>query len=514
MALAILYFYAGLTALVAYYVLPYLTSWRRRRIPGPFPAALTNFWLFYQSRRGRRYLAVESAHQKYGKFVRLQPNHVSIADVDAIQAIYGHGNGFVKSEYYDAFASTAHRSIFNTRDRAEHSRKRRAVAHLFSARSIGQFEQYVCANIDTLVGKWSEICERHGTDAKSSYAYFNPLPWFNYLSFDIIADLAFGAPFGMLSRSVDMAEARKTYDDASSSVVPAIDVLNRQGEVNATMGCYPQLKTFSRYIPDPYFRYGVEAVDNMTAIAIDRVKRRLDPDVVAKNTRVDMLAKLTDNKDGTEEKLGRDELITESLTFLVAGSNSSAITLFTLLYWVTTTPGIMERLHKDIDAAVPAGVSIPSFDMVKTVPYLQWVIWETLRLHSAFALGLPRQVPTGSAPVEICGRIFYPGDVLSVPTYTLHHSKEIWGLDAEAFDPDRWDPARLTANQKTAFLPFSTGPRACIGRNLAEMELDCIVAAVFRNFDFRLEKEEPMRFKEGFVRKPYGIVMGVRKRSI
>jgi benzoate 4-monooxygenase len=50
----------------------------------------------YQCRRGRRYLAVDEAHKKLGTFVRIQPNHISIADVDAIAVIYGHGNGFLK----------------------------------------------------------------------------------------------------------------------------------------------------------------------------------------------------------------------------------------------------------------------------------------------------------------------------------------------------------------------------------------------------------------------------------
>lgn len=51
----------------------------------------------YQCRRGKRYLAVDHAHKKLGKVVRIQPNHVSIADDAAIQTIYGHGNGFLKA---------------------------------------------------------------------------------------------------------------------------------------------------------------------------------------------------------------------------------------------------------------------------------------------------------------------------------------------------------------------------------------------------------------------------------
>lgn len=86
-----------LIAIPTYYLLPYLARWRWLAIPSPFPASFTNLWLLYQCRRRRRYLAVDQAHEKYGKIVRIQPHHVSIADVGAIQFIYGHGNGFLKS---------------------------------------------------------------------------------------------------------------------------------------------------------------------------------------------------------------------------------------------------------------------------------------------------------------------------------------------------------------------------------------------------------------------------------
>ncbi len=81
---------------VLYYILPYLRNWSLLKVPGPLPAALSNLWLMYQCRRGRRYLAVDDLHKKYGKVVRIQPNHVSIADDSAINTIYGHGNGFLK----------------------------------------------------------------------------------------------------------------------------------------------------------------------------------------------------------------------------------------------------------------------------------------------------------------------------------------------------------------------------------------------------------------------------------
>ena len=80
-----------------YYLLPYIRNKALTGVPAPFPAQFTNLWLMWQCRKGKRYRAVDAAHKKYGKVVRIQPNHVSIADPDAIQIIYGHGNGFLKA---------------------------------------------------------------------------------------------------------------------------------------------------------------------------------------------------------------------------------------------------------------------------------------------------------------------------------------------------------------------------------------------------------------------------------
>ena len=79
-----------------FYLLPYFRSYSIRDIPGPLPAAFSNLWLLYQCRRGRRFKAVDDAHQKYGKLVRIQPNHVSVADHEAISVIYSHGGGWLK----------------------------------------------------------------------------------------------------------------------------------------------------------------------------------------------------------------------------------------------------------------------------------------------------------------------------------------------------------------------------------------------------------------------------------
>jgi benzoate 4-monooxygenase len=85
-------------AVLLFYIVPYLTSnTSLKSIPGPFFAKFTNLWLLAQARQGKRYQTVDDAHKKYGKLVRIQPDHVSIADENAIPIVYGHGNGFLKS---------------------------------------------------------------------------------------------------------------------------------------------------------------------------------------------------------------------------------------------------------------------------------------------------------------------------------------------------------------------------------------------------------------------------------
>lgn len=79
-----------------YYLLPFLRNSSIRSVPGPAFAAFSNLWLLYQCRRGRRFVAVDNAHKKYGKLVRIQPDHVSVADESAIPVIYSHTGGWLK----------------------------------------------------------------------------------------------------------------------------------------------------------------------------------------------------------------------------------------------------------------------------------------------------------------------------------------------------------------------------------------------------------------------------------
>ncbi|KAK7216117.1 hypothetical protein V2G26_004120 [Clonostachys chloroleuca] len=114
------------------------------------------------------------------------------------------------------------------------------------------------------------------------------------------------------------------------------------------------------------------------------------------------------------------------------------------------------------------------------------------------AIGLPRRVTEDTG--IFYGKEHYPkGTGLSEPSFAIHHDAEVWGDDVEEFNPDRW--LNLTPRHKVCFNPFSYGPRACVGQNVAHMEVALIVGPAFHRYVFRLYQTKP-ESHEGFYKKP------------
>lgn len=109
----------------------------------------------------------------------------------------------ILSEYYDAFVSIR-RGLFNTRDRAEHTRKRKTVSHTFSPKSVAQFEPYIRCNLTELVKQWDRM-SREAAPADQGFVEMDCLQWFNYLAFDIIGDLV-GSPLAVQTMADALTE--------------------------------------------------------------------------------------------------------------------------------------------------------------------------------------------------------------------------------------------------------------------------------------------------------------------
>lgn len=319
---------------------------------------------------------------------------------------------------------------------------------------------------------------------------------------DIIGDLAFGAPFGVLEGASEDVMIRTSDDRAIS--LPVITSLTTRSEIAATVGVLPELRPYLKWIPDPFFHAGVTGMNNLRSLGTARILDRLNNPLSADRHK-DLLERVREGRDDKGQPFGKEELTAEALTVLIAGTDTTSSTFAALMYHVIRTPGVLQKLQAELDSALPADNEVPSYDQVKSLPYLGAIINESLRHHSSISLGLPREIPRGTQGLTFKGHYYPPGTVLSVPIYTVHHLKEVWGPDSEEFKPERWES--LTPRQKKAFIPFSYGPRACLGRNLAEMELRLITASWARRYDFVLRRDE-MEVNEGLFH------VGLKRRGI
>ncbi|KAL5522615.1 hypothetical protein ACEPAG_8632 [Sanghuangporus baumii] len=509
---------------------------RANGITGPLLARFSDAWLGWVAAHGHRSQVVYDLHRKYGPFVRLAPNHVSISDPDAIQMVYAHGNGTTKSNFYDAFISIR-RSIFTTRSRAEHTRKRKVISHVFSQKSILDFEPYIHLHVAELLEQWDKLCERGkkgisgddgagGWEGRHGRVWFNCMPWFNFWTFDVIGDLAFGSPFGMIRNAKDaapvavdqeaaMAKYGKTdFVDESEPIcevkeVPAVKILNGRSEYSASMGVLPPwIRPLAKLLP--WYANGSKAVEDLAGMAVAAVAKRL----AFPTDRSDLLSKLQQGKDEQGRPMGVEELTAEALTQLIAGSDTTSNSSCAITYYLAANPRVQAKLQKELDEALgvdDAEDPVTTYAQIKSLPYLEAVINEAMRIHSTLGNGLPRVAPEGG--LTVCGKTFPEGTVLSVPMYTVHRDPDAWGADADVYRPERWferDPMKL----QKSFYPFSFGPRACVGRNLAMMELLIIISSIFRRYDVVLEQPNvPLDTHEGFIRKPNACRVGMKLRA-
>ncbi|KAE8213520.1 hypothetical protein CF327_g2993 [Tilletia walkeri] len=510
-----------LIAITSLWLIPFFLNTAAINIPGPFIAKFSDLWLILTAKDGHRSIKVHDLHLKHGKFVRLAPNHISIADPDALQPIYGHSTRTIKSPFYDAFAAPGFpRGLFNTRDRTEHTRKRKIVSHTFAPKSITAFQPFVRKDLQLLLDRWDSLCSKEAKQDRprglKGYAWIDALTETNYWAFDTIGDLAFGKPFGMLESGQDRVPI--VYEDKNGNQQTeygsAIKIINERGEVSATMGVAPAWMR-PWLLKLPWFASRMRSVKALTGIALGRVNDRLQNG----SDRDDLLAKLQSGTDESGEPMSKSELTAEALTQLIAGSDTTSNSSCAIIYHVCTHPQVLKALQKELDdeAGKMGWEDVPTFDDVKDLPYLRAVINESLRYHSTSGIGLPRLIPEPGT--HVLGHFFPAGSVLSVPSYTIHRSKECWGPDADDYRPERWIEAagdeEVMKRFEKASNVFSTGPRACVGRNLADQELLLFVATVFRRYDIELKDPDlELPTVEGFLRKPTFLEAGIRRRQL
>jgi cytochrome P450 len=213
-----------------------------------------------------------------------------------------------------------------------------------------------------------------------------------------------------------------------------------------------------------------------------------------------VLLRAQDRGEQTDEQL-RDEM----MTMLLAGHDTTALTLTYTWYLLSEHPEVEARVHAEIDEVL--GDDQPTAEAVQDLEFTENVINEAMRLYPpVYAIFREPQVD-----VKLGGyRVPEDASVL-LPQWVVHRSPRYWD-DPERFDPDRWD--RDVDRPRFAYFPFGGGPRHCIGKALSLLEAKLIVASVGQRYSLRRVDDGPLDLRPSLTMHPTdGMEMAVEPRE-
>ncbi|MFI6461917.1 cytochrome P450 [Streptomyces sp. NPDC050528] len=180
----------------------------------------------------------------------------------------------------------------------------------------------------------------------------------------------------------------------------------------------------------------------------------------------------------TGQRLTDEEILDQVVTFLVAGSETTASTLAFVFHLLGTHPEAERRVHAEIDAAV--GDRSPVFDDLPRLEYTRAVITEALRLYPPSWMSMR----VAAVDTDLGGHPVPAGALVLYSAQALHHNPELFP-DPEEFDPERWLGDRAKEVPRGALLPFGAGSHKCIGDVLALTETALIVATIASRWHLR-----------------------------
>jgi cytochrome P450 len=452
-------------------------SKRLRRFPSLSPlAGLTNLPWLWSSITLRRYKDLHEAHKQH-TVVRVGPNILSFNDAVAAATIYGHGSPAVKAPFYDAGAGH-YRNLADTRNKEEHSQKRRLLASGYALTTLIRWEDKVVDRVQALVAQYDARClERRSSRSNDAFS-LDHRRWMDIFTIDIINDIGLSAGMKLLENGDDVFEVQG--QDGEIYKTNYRQALWKGLEVHASYAWLPEWYGLFKRLTWWDRRWQSSTAYN--DIVTTQCKRRIDR-YLAGESLDDFFAYLLESKGGRMNMLELGEMVAECSVMLNAGSETTGIALTNCLFLLITNPDCLEKLRHEVEPVFEGSDAIvPPFEKVRYLPYLKACLDENLRLHPPSATTTPRITPKQGQ--EIQGEWIAGDTVVFCPTYSLHRNARYF-QDPNAFRPERWLGEEAKQLQQ-AFLPFSLGSRGCIGRNISYMEQQMVIASLVHRFDFEL----------------------------
>ncbi|EES14820.1 noroxomaritidine synthase [Sorghum bicolor] len=209
------------------------------------------------------------------------------------------------------------------------------------------------------------------------------------------------------------------------------------------------------------------------------------------------------------------------LNYMIGGRDTIGTALPWLLYSLANNPGVVSSIRKEL-APIASRISTTDpgkmvvFEPAETKPlvYLQAALFESLRLYPPGPIECKNAMGDDILP---SGHRVRRGEVILVSIYAIGRMESVWGKDCHEFRPERWiseDGTRLQYVPSCKFLAFNSGPRMCLGKDIAIMEMKTIVAAVLWNFDVEVLEGQSIRPKLSILlQMENGLMVTVKKRT-
>ncbi|MEV6538867.1 cytochrome P450 [Streptomyces sp. NPDC051665] len=211
----------------------------------------------------------------------------------------------------------------------------------------------------------------------------------------------------------------------------------------------------------------------------------------------------------TGERLSPENVRRQVITFLVAGHETTSGSLSFALHYLARHPEIAARARAEVDQ-VWGDTETPGYEQVAKLRYVRRVLDESLRLWPT----APAYAREATRDTELTG--VHPmrrGGWALILTPMLHRDPEVWGADAEEFDPDRFDAKSVRSRAPHTFKPFGTGARACIGRQFALHEATLVLGLLLRRYELRPDPAYRLRVTERLTLMPEGLRLHLDRRT-
>ncbi|KAF2101842.1 pisatin demethylase [Rhizodiscina lignyota] len=460
------------------------------KYPGPSIAAYTNWWRFFDNLGRRTEYTHINLHRKYGDIVRLGPDCLSFADPKAIKIIYGLNKGFTKSDFYPVQNAVSKgrrvQSLFSTLNEAYHARYRRCVNSAFAMTSLVSYEPLIDSTMDAFLSQTQKLFANTGESCK-----FNK--WLQYYAFDVIGEITWAKRLGFVERNEDVDGIIAFIDRFLSYAGPIgqMPVLDLLLEKNPIRLYCQRLGLSNTVFPVTAFAQArsAEREPEMAKIRANGLKD--SPGRDKKGT--DLLSKFVNAQHENPEFMTDMQVLASTVSMVFAGSETTAISLSAIFYYILKHPRVYRKLMAELDTAAQDGTIAPrdnlgvSWAETQKLPYLDAVIQESFRMHPAAGLCLERVVPKGG--IDILGEHIPAGTIVGCNAWVLHRRPEIFGEDVDVYRPERWleaSEAQLRDMKGTMF-QFGAGARTCIGKNISLMEVYKLVPSFLRRFEVDLE---------------------------